>query len=232
MTVPEESSSEEFAEAIGRAVMAWQPVETQCAYTFLQLMVSKSAGAMSVFYYIKNFSTRLETMNIAARFLFYGHGRKRLANEWGRLSQRLQAGSNLRNRIAHYAINESITAIGWKFTLGPPEFDWSQLDPRDPYRWGKRQSQRVLTYSQIRSAEKEFSNLTSALERFSMRVTRLNGKQEPPPIGAKELPHARELDSGHLALVAHRPPGSPRLDISKAPSRKKKGPSKRRPVPT
>jgi hypothetical protein len=208
MVDPDESSPEEFAETVGTAILLWQSVEAQAAHLFAHLLASRSAGAMSVFYHIKNFSTRLEMMNIGARFLFYGRGRKRLAKQWAALASRLYEASSLRNRIAHFEIDESITATGWKFTLGPPAFDWSQLTPDDPQRWKNRQSRRVVTFSQIEKGCEEFRRLAADLSALAQRVIDLNGSKVPAQLGVKALPHAQVLGSGRLVLRGHLPPGA------------------------
>ena len=132
MVDPDESTEEEFFEAIGSAIIAWQHVESRCAYLFAYLLWAYGFGPIAIFYHIKNFSTRIEIMNIAARFTFEHRPNARLKTRWVTLSERLTKASALRNRLAHFEMDESMTPNGWKFSLQPPSSDWSQLNPDQP----------------------------------------------------------------------------------------------------
>jgi len=207
MVDPDECEPGEFAEAVGRAVISWQNVESSSAHLFSHLLVARSLGAWGVFYHVKNQSTRIEFLNIAARFLFHSADEKELHEKWKLLSPRLAAASALRNRMAHFEIDETMTPTGWKFTLSPPRLDWSQLDPAQPERWSQRQRQRVLRYSQIKDAWRDFEKLGDDLNDFANEVCSWNLKRVQS--GASELsklPHAHEVDAGQIVLGGHHRP--------------------------
>lgn len=192
MVDPDECSPEEFAEAIGHAIISWQDVEAQSAGLFSHLLGAKGIGASAVFYHIKNNSTRIEMMNIAARFRFHFPHRQKMLAEWKALSQRLLEASSLRNKIAHFEIDEEMTETGWKFTLTPSVFDWSQLDPQNIQKWKQRQQARIVTYTKIKSAEASFARLAKDLSTFSERVVailldpELDRDDGPMPPNAQE----------------------------------------------
>lgn len=205
MSDPDESSPEEFAEAIGRAIIAWHAVEALAANLFSSLLLSPGMGGVAVFYHIKNFKTRLEMMNIAARFLFLGSKNKKLLAKWRTLSRQILTSITLRNRIAHSELSEATTETSWKFWLGPPILDWSQLDPDKMDRWAQRQSARVLTYSDIKDAWIDFEKLAGEISTFKREVDSLRETLSERLSEPLMIPNARVLGSGHLVLTAHEP---------------------------
>ena len=101
MIDPDECEPEEFAEAVGRAIVSWQHVERSSAHLFSHLLMARGFGAWGVFYHVKNQSTRIELLNIAARFLFHFANEKQMHEKWNALSARLAEASALRNSLAH-----------------------------------------------------------------------------------------------------------------------------------
>lgn len=217
MIDPNESSSEDFAEAVGEAIIAWQRVEVQCAFLFAHLIWAYGGGAVAVFYYIKNFSTRIEMMNIAARLMFYTRPNKRLNKKWLTLSDRLSKASSLRNRIAHSEIDETMTPTGWKFTMKSPSLDWSQLDPHNPDKWNQRRLSREVTYSQIDAASRDFYKLADDLSKFAVQIIKWRDpKIELPPEPTFSPSPASSLDL--LAPIKRRKPPPEKKTKPKSPS--------------
>lgn len=204
MSDPNEAELEQFAEAVGLAIIQWQDIESRSAHLFSHLLRARSLGAIATVYYIKNFSTRIEMMNIAARFWFMQFDDKSLQKDWKALTERLSQASALRNRIAHFEVDEEMTPSSWKFTLIPPRLDWSQLDPEQGERWLQRQRARSLAYSQIENAWRDFRKLGDDIDLFARRVIEMNAHQEGRKSPLSKLPHAQELDSGHLAITGYR----------------------------
>ena len=197
---PEESEPQNFAAAIGWAIVTWQQVEMQQANLFAHLLASRAGlAASAVFYTVKNHSTRLELMKVAAKWLFMMKGprkRKVLEGEWGSLLARMKEASNLRNRIAHFELDEEMTATGWRLKLRRSRSDFSHIDPNNRERAMAREASRVLKYSHIKDAATEFAELASDLGRFAQAVFRSNQPrlanrivQEPSPVQASSSIH-------------------------------------------
>lgn len=203
MTDPNESGPEQFAEAVGLAIIQWQDIESHSAHLFSHLLQARGLGAIASVYYIKNFSTRIELMNIAARFWLMTLDDKSLQRSWKALSERLARASALRNRIAHFEVDEEITPTSWKFTLTPHKHDWSQLEPEHRDRWLHRQQARSLTYSQIKNACCDFRKLANDIALFAKGVIETNARREGRESSPSALPHAQELDSSHLGTTEY-----------------------------
>src|SRR5512140_3323362 len=72
---PNVSTEERFAEDVGRAVIAFQHVETASSALFCELLKSSNPmGARAVFYRLNNFATRIDLMDLSARWLFKIYG--------------------------------------------------------------------------------------------------------------------------------------------------------------
>ncbi|MCF3628189.1 hypothetical protein RJ527_08940 [Thalassospiraceae bacterium LMO-SO8] len=178
MSDPNESTEEEFYEAIGGAIIIWQNVERECGHLFAHFLVSHNGlGASGVFYHIKNHSTRLQLLDIAARFLFATHDRDDMRDEWKLLSDRIRDASGLRNRIAHFTVDEELTATGWKFWLKPQPWDLSQYDPLNADKSLAKMKSKPLTYSQINAATDQFRELATDLAVFAGHVFALIAPQ-------------------------------------------------------
>lgn len=171
MSNPDESTEGEFFEAIGVAVVIWQDVEGECARLFHHLLVSNNGpAAYATFYHIKNQSTRLELLNIGAKFLFILPEQSEFRNEWARLAGRIKEAFGLRNKIAHSMIDETMTPTAWKFELKPQSSDFGHWDPQNTKKSIARLRSKSVSYSEIVSASGQFRELARDLREFSGRV--------------------------------------------------------------
>lgn len=167
------SSAEEFAEAVGRAIIAFQSVESRAANLFAWLL-GAGVGASAVFYHIGNFTTRIQMMDIAARWMLIGDERLGMMEDWKKLRTRLYEVNDLRNRIAHSEIRESYSfeEEEFAFTLHQPFMDWSRLDPLDPEKWAKAQKARDVDFVAVKGAEATFEALERDLEELQNRLSK------------------------------------------------------------
>lgn len=170
----DEASPDEFAAAIGRSIISWQHVERECAILFGHLLrAGNGMGAIAAFYRITNFSTRVELLEISARFYMSGVHPHSEAEAWAKLLNRLISANSLRNRIVHYEVNEEMGEAGWIFTLAPHSFDWSSMPVGDGARlgkWAQKRNERIIGIAEIRSAEAEFDAIASELHRLGQSV--------------------------------------------------------------
>jgi len=200
--------------AIGTAVMGWQAVESQMAYVFTHLLVSRSGFAASaVFYHIKNNKTRLEILDIAARL---GLGlrspkAKALLSEWQALSKRLKSATDLRNKIAHSMVEDEITNMGCKFSLRPPGDDFSRFDPENPNRSRARAKSRAIDSSTVDGAASQFRQLSSDLNAFAARLFAYHYPRAKRPTLAEIVaspPQATDSKDRRQGVRRRKPPSS------------------------
>ena len=168
-------SESEFFEAVGRAVVAWQGVETIASTLFFVLLrAGNELGARSVFYRVSNFAMRVELLDIAAKYLFQFSERVGdLPERWEGLRSRLFSGSDLRNRLAHSELGED--EIGFK--LRPPFFDFSRVDPNKLEKAMLARLGREVDYVTVKGAENLFEMLCHDIYRFRDDVARLKPKR-------------------------------------------------------
>jgi len=189
MSDPDESTDDEFFSAIGVAITLWQNVEADCAFLFESLLATKNGGAASaIFYHIKNQSTRLELLNIAARFFLTMPEQENMRNEWAALSDRIKEAFSIRNRIAHFVVDETMTPTAWKFELKPQLLDFGQYDMQNVMKSLARRKSKSLRYSQIVAAADQFRTLAVDLNRFARRVFALAHPEFDEQSGPPDMP--------------------------------------------
>jgi hypothetical protein len=150
---PDEAPEETFFAAVGAAVSMWQAVEREMANVFPQLLACKAGFAGSaILYHIKNNKTRLEILDIAAKFsLGFDPKYEKLFSEWQGLSSRLSDATELRNKIAHFQIDEEMGIENWIWTLPPPRDDYSRFQPDKPERSKAKALSKAIGFKRIES---------------------------------------------------------------------------------
>lgn len=177
---PNESTGSEFAEAVGRAVIAFTRVETTAANLFSALLKSANPlGAAAVLWRVGNFSMRVELMDVAAKWLF---GTFQITGElparWEALRTRMYAASDLRNRLAHSEVYEDMTEDAFKYTLRQPLLDFSRLDPAKLEKTGKAKVARSVDYVTAKGAVGLFEKLSEDLGDLVRDVARAKAPAE------------------------------------------------------
>lgn len=162
-------TEDEFVAAIGRTIVAYQHLEVTTSALFANLLGARNeVGARGAFYQIVNYSTRIQMMDVAARFLHLAEPEGKLHKRWEAISSRLWAASNLRNRIAHGELGEVSNEYGSTFILRQPIMDFSRLDPKDIEKSAKRNATRLVDYNELQRAEHDWDALCSDVHQLSV----------------------------------------------------------------
>ena len=120
----------EFHEAVGRAIIHFQNLETATSTLFGALLGARNeVGARAAFYTLQNNATRIQLMDVAARWLVFVRGGKKLRKRWEDVRDRLREASALRNRVAHSDLNTTRYPTGTEYSLVNPFMNWSRLEP-------------------------------------------------------------------------------------------------------
>jgi hypothetical protein len=149
-------TEKQFFEAMGRAMAAFQDVESHMGQLFTALIASRNdTAAQAVFYHLQNNSLRIQVMDIAARWLGLADARGKLRKRWETVRTKLRDASDLRNRIAHGDYYDFAPHP----VLTKPLGDWSKLEPGKLLTHSKKTIERQVTYSMLVKAPDEWWKL-------------------------------------------------------------------------
>jgi hypothetical protein len=149
-------TEKQFFEAVGRVIVGFQDLEGEMSSLFVALMAARNdIGARAAFYHLQNNATRIQLMDIAARWLELVDRRGRLRKRWEGVRDRLREASDLRNRVAH----SNYYDFGPKRALTKPLMDLSRLEPGKLISHSSKALERQVTYSILRDAIKVWGRL-------------------------------------------------------------------------
>jgi hypothetical protein len=165
---PAQSTPAEFAEAIGRAVLAWQDVELRCAHLYVWLLDARNAqGAISSISTVHSMTMKSMMMKVAAKHLFHSPEFEDLAAEFDELMSTMADCSRFRNRLSHSEVAEELTETGWAYKLQTPAIDAAAALLKGG---GKRVKAPPLDYPAIRAAEGQFRAIAEGLLGFEEQL--------------------------------------------------------------
>jgi hypothetical protein len=99
MTDTYPSQAPQFYLALGRAITAWQMVESEVCGVFVKVSTCRDEQvAFAIFYSPQDFSEKLKIVLRASRLRLSAPE----LDEWGKLHKRLVKASELRNELAHF----------------------------------------------------------------------------------------------------------------------------------
>lgn len=163
---PKESQIKTFYAALGRAIAAWQIVETYLYEVYRASTRAQRPGAEAcAFFSVPAFRAKLNLTSAAVKFVL--HGRATLLKEWGRLYNHAAETSVQRNRIAHGAVWTQFQEKRKerKIYVGPNMSDFREALKRQP-----GQEPEILTLTTVRGYEKDFRELAQRLREFSFKI--------------------------------------------------------------
>ncbi len=167
---PAHSTPAEFAEAIGRAVLAWQDVELRCAHLYVWLLDARNAqGAISSISTIHSMTMRSMMLKVAARYLFQTPEFEDLTEEFEDLMSSMAACSRLRNRLSHSEVAEELTENGWAYKLQTPGIETAAASIGKGGGSTRAKSQ-PLDFPTIKAAEGQFRALAENLHSFEEQL--------------------------------------------------------------
>lgn len=172
---PASSTAAEFAEGVGRAVLAWHDVEVSCARLYVALLDARNAeGALGSFQAVHSHVVRVSMLKTAARYMFKSPDFEDLSTDFDAVMDQLAEASRLRNRMTHSEAGEEMTDTGWAFTLQAPPVDTGAAGSvRAGQARGKSQS---LDFAAVRAAEGQIRSLAQGLRAFEEQLReRLDG---------------------------------------------------------
>jgi hypothetical protein len=117
-----QSTPAEFAESVGRAVLAWRDIEHRSANLYVWLLDARNAqGAITSFYAVHSMTVRAMMLKTAAHHMFQSPDMEDLGEEFDTVMDQLAECSRLRNRLSHSEVAEELTDEGWSYSLKTPE---------------------------------------------------------------------------------------------------------------
>jgi hypothetical protein len=145
----------DFFEAVGRTLVAWQRVEGRLVGIYLQLLGSPGSwgAAGAAFYRVFALSGKVAMIEEASKWGLQGF--PALLDELDRLLKKTRKTARKRNKLVHLEASE----IDLEWVIGPPMWDTRIIDKKNYYdtkdimRWGK-----------------EFDELYELLSDFSKRI--------------------------------------------------------------
>ena len=166
---PRDSQIRTFHAAMGRAIAAWQAVETWLYEVYRATTASRRPGAEAcAFFSVHAFQTKLSLTSAAVQFTLQDDVAALAL--WKTLAKKARTKANRRNEIAHGAVWTQFheTRRDRKIYIGP-----NMMDFRDQPRKQPNQDTEPLTLKRMRGYEKDFCLLGEQFRRFSQRI--------PPP---------------------------------------------------
>ena len=141
-----QEKNNEFYEAVGRALSAWQPIEIHLALLFVGLLGARSfKAAFASFGTVANLNTRMQMLEAAANATLDGEEAKAFAQ----FLQQVRKASANRNKLAHWMYNAVVDDDGEvdifladvrKGPVGPDESPVRLKDIREwVEEWGQLQ---------------------------------------------------------------------------------------------
>lgn len=165
-----QSTPDEFAQGIGRAVLAWQDVEMRCAHLYVWLLDARNAqGALTSFHAVHSLNVRIMMLKTSARHLFQSPEFEDLSDEFDALIDSLGEASRLRNRLTHSEVAEEMTEAGWAYTLKAPAIETAAAGFVRAGSKGRPKSA-PLDFPTIKAAESQFRTLAEGLHAFEEQV--------------------------------------------------------------
>ncbi len=165
------ASAAEFAEAVGRALLAWQAIEAACAKLFACLVVAHNTqAAITAFYSINGFAQRLIMMKNATRAFASGGDDDSFEPQITALLERATEATRLRNQLSHSKIIETFQDAAYVFHLEMPEPAWA----------GRSKKGRLLHYPAVRAAEGQFQSLAADIETLTGHLAAALGLEFHP----------------------------------------------------
>ncbi|MEQ1578854.1 MAG: hypothetical protein ABL894_14550 [Hyphomicrobium sp.] len=167
---PPPSTAAEFAEGVGRAVLAWQDVELRCAHLYVWLLDARNAqGALTSFHAVHSLNVRAMMLKTAAKHLFQSPDFEDLSDEFDALIDRLGEQSRFRNRLTHSEVAEEMTDAGWSYTLKAPAIETAAAGYVRGGGGGRPKFQ-PLDFPSIKAAESHFRSLAEGLHAFEEQI--------------------------------------------------------------
>ena len=163
---PAASTAAEFAEAVGRAVLAWQHVELRCAHLYVWLLDARNAqGALASYHAVHSQNVRTMMLKTAAHYLLQSPDFEDLSEDFEALAENLGDCSRLRNRLTHSEVAEEMTEAGWSFQLKAPAAETAA-----PVKGRQRQKLAPLDFAAVSGAESQFRVLAESLHGFEEQL--------------------------------------------------------------
>lgn len=163
---PTSSTAAEFAEAVGRAVLAWQHVELRCAHLYVWLLDARNAqGALASFHAVHSQNVRTMMLKTAAHYLLQSPEFEDLGEDFETLMDNLGEYSRLRNRLTHSEVAEEMTEAGWSFQLKAPA-----VETVGPGKGRQRPKLTPLDFAAVSGAESQFRGLAESLYGFEEQL--------------------------------------------------------------
>jgi hypothetical protein len=155
-----QSTADEFAEAIGRAVLAWRDIEHRSANLYVWLLDARNAqGAITSFYAVHSMTVRAMMLKSAAHCMFQSPDMEDLSEEFGAVMEQLAECSRLRNRLSHSDVGEELTDDGWSYSLKIPEATAQAIG----IGRGSKVKAAPLDFPAIKAAEGQFRRAAEAM---------------------------------------------------------------------
>jgi len=165
---PKPSQVKTFYAAMGKAIAAWQSVESSLYEVYRACTRAAIPGAeAAAFFSVAAFRAKLTLTSAAVNFI--AHDQIALLNEWKALSNRAAHKADRRNEIAHGAVWTMFQEKrkDRKIYIGP-----SMFDPREAMKRKPGQDTEPLTLKRVRDYEKDFRVLGRRLSHFAHRIPR------------------------------------------------------------
>ena len=164
-----QSTPAEFAEAIGRAVLAWQDVELRCAHLYVWLLDARNAqGALTSFHAVHALAVRAMMLKTAAHHMFQSPDFEDLKEEFDVIMDRLGECSRFRNRLSHSEVAQETTDTGWVYSLKTPAIESAAAGY--VRSGGGRAKALPLDFPAIKAAEGQFRALAESLHGFEEQL--------------------------------------------------------------
>jgi hypothetical protein len=157
---PSTSTPAEFAQAIGRAVLAWRDIEHRSANLYVWLLDARNAqGAITSFYAVHSMTVRAMMLKSAAHYMFQLPDMEDLAEEFDAVMDQMAECSRLRNRLSHSDVGEELTEDGWSYSLKIPEATAQAIG----IGRGSKVKAAPLDFPAIKAAEGQFRKAAEAM---------------------------------------------------------------------
>jgi len=168
-----QSTAAEFAEAVGRAVLAWQDVELRCAHLYVWLLDARNAqGALTSFHAVHALNVRAMMLKSAAHHMFQSPDFEDLAEEFANLMDQLGECSRFRNRLTHSEVSEELTDAGWAYALKASALDTAAAGfvRGSGSKAGGRTKLPPIDFPALKAAEGQFRALAEGLHGFEEQL--------------------------------------------------------------
>jgi hypothetical protein len=172
--MPTRGQRRSFYEALGRAISAWQEVESGIYEVFRELTASERPGAVAAAFFAMNaFGQKLDMTNAAAHFVLF---KTDLFDTWVNLNDTAQKLYGKRNALAHQVVwvKYGEEQKEQRIFIAPQALDLSRTLPRQR-RGGKppKPPDPPITLREIQQYKKKFTDLAGKFLELARQI--------PPP---------------------------------------------------